>query len=111
MTDITRKRGDTYADEFVVKSTTTGSVIDITGYSFSLVVDPQKHPASSANNLYALTGTITDAANGLVEFAPSAVQSDQTPKIYYYEVQMTDPTGRIRTIESGKYTYVQDIVK
>lgn len=111
MTDIDRKRGDTYADEFTVTSASTGAAIDITGYTFVLTVDPSPAPADATGNLYALTGTITDAANGVVEFAPSGVQSDQTPGVYWYDVQMTDASSRIRTIASGQYRYTQDISK
>ena len=79
MVAITRKRGDTYADEITVKSKATGLPINITGYTFTMTLDPEKSPATAANNLYSLTGTIVDAPNGRVEFAPSALQADQTP--------------------------------
>lgn len=111
MVAITRKRGDTYADEITVKSKATGLAIDITGYTFTMTLDPAKDPATSANNLYTLTGTIIDAPTGRVEFAPSALQSDQTPGVYYYDVQMIDGAGRKRTILLDKYKYEQDIGK
>lgn len=108
--DLTRRRGDTFADAFVVTSETTGAVIDITGYSFLLTVDPSRAPTDSLNNIFQLTGTITDAVNGLVEFAPNATQADQ-PESYFYDVQMTDTAGKIRTIAEGRYNFVQDITK
>lgn len=108
MTDITRKRGDTYADEFTIKSKTTKLPINIAG--FTLTVDPSKTPVDDTNNLYQLTGTILDAANGRVEFAPSAGQADQVGT-FYFDVQMIDGAGRKRTIEGGKYKYEQDITK
>lgn len=111
MTDITRKRGDTYADEFTIKSAATGLPLNITGYTFTLTVDPSKEPADATSNLYALTGTILDAANGRVEFAPTALQADQPIGTYYYDVQMVDGAGRKRTIVAGKYVYKQDITK
>lgn len=111
MVAITRKRGDTYADEITVKSKATGLPLDITGYTFTMTLDPEKAPATSANNLYTLTGTIIDAANGRVEFAPSALQADQPPDIYYYDVQMIDGAGRKRTILLDRYKYEQDISK
>lgn len=111
MTAITRRRGDTFADEITVTSATTGAAIDITGYTFKMTVDPSKTPVDAANNLYQLTGTIVDAAAGRVEFAPSALQADQVPGTYYFDVQMIDGLGRIRTIALDKYTYTQDITK
>lgn len=110
MSDITRKRGDTYADEFTIKSALTKQPIDITGYTFTLTVDPEKAPLTADNNLYQLTGTIVEAEAGRVEFAPDATQANQLGK-FFYDVQMVDGDGRKRTIVSGKYTYTQDITK
>lgn len=111
MVTITRKRGDTYADEITVKSKATGLPINIAGYSFTMTLDPLKDPLTAANNLYSLVGTIIDAPAGRVEFAPSALQADQPPGIYYYDVQMIDGAGRKRTIALDKYKYEQDISK
>lgn len=110
MTDITRKRGDTYADEFVIKSKTTKLPINLTGYTFTLTLDPAKAPIDASNNVYALTGTILDAPNGRVEFAPSSTQANQVGT-FYFDVQMIDGAGRKRTVDSGKYKYEQDITK
>lgn len=110
MSNIERKRGDTYADEFTIKSATTGSPINITGYSFLLTVDPSAEPVSAATNLYTLTGTIISGPEGRVEFAPTATQANQIGS-FFYDVQMVDGAGRKRTIVAGKYTYKQDITK
>lgn len=110
MTDITRRRGDTYGNEFQIISETTGQPLDITGFSFLLTVDPEPDPLNSDNNVFQITGTITGAATGLVEFAPNATQADNLGA-YYYDIQMTDDSGRIRTIQTGKYLLVQDITK
>lgn len=110
MTTITRKRGDTYADELTIKSTLTNQPVNIAGYTFLMTLDPSKAPVSNASNLYQLTGTIVDAALGKVEFAPSESQANQVGK-WYYDVQMVDGAGRKRTVESGSYIYKQDITK
>lgn len=107
---IERKRGDTYADEFIVKSKATGLPINITGYTFLMTLDPEKAPESNANNLYQLIGTILNAAAGRVEFAPSSVQANRLGS-YFYDVQMIDGAGRKRTIELDAYIYKQDITK
>lgn len=111
MVAITRKRGDTYADEITVKSKTTGLPINIAGYTFTMTLDPSKAPVDASANLYSLTGTIIDAAAGRVEFAPSAMQADQLPGTYYYDIQLIDAATRKRTIVLDKYTYTQDISK
>jgi hypothetical protein len=108
--DITRKRGDTYADEIIVTSARTRAPLDITGCSFVLVLDPEPAPATSTSNVYSITGTVLDAAAGRVEFAPSEAQADRVGT-FFYEVQMTDSAGRKRTITGGRYTYTQDLAK
>ena len=110
MTILTRKRGDTYADEFTVKSEITGEAIDISGYSFLLTLNTEKNPVNEDDQVYQLTGSIVDAENGIVGFSPSAVEADLVGT-FYYDVQLTDPSGKIRTIEKDKYKYVQDITK
>ena len=110
MTAFTRTRGDTYPDQIQVLSDATSDPVDITGYSFLFTLDTDKAPTDSSTNVYQLTGNIVDAANGKVEFSPSAVQADLIGK-YFFDIQMTDTAGKIRTIDKDKYTYTQDITK
>lgn len=107
MTDIERTRGDTAADLLTVQNA-NGTVRNITGFSFVLTVNTLQNPPDVSTQLYALTGTILDAPNGEVEFVPTAGQADQKAATYYYDIQMTDNVGRIKTIADGKYTYKQD---
>lgn len=107
---IERPRGDTYADIFTILSENTGLALNIGSCTFLLTVDPDNDPSSSADNLYQLTGTVTDALNGVVEFAPSAGQADLVGN-FWFDVQMIDGTGRKRTIVSGPYKYTQDVTK
>ena len=110
MTDIVRKRGDTYADEFILKNKGTGLPIDINGCTFLMTLDPEKAPTTSENNVYQIVGSVVDAAAGRVEFAPTAEQADRVGN-YFFDVQMVDTAGRKRTVDSGKYKYEQDITK
>lgn len=110
MSNIIRKRGDTYGDVLVVKSSVTRQPVNITGCTFLMTLNPSKVPLDDTNNLYQLVGTIVDADGGQVEFAPSDTQADQLGK-WYFDIQMTDASGRVRTIDSGRYTYKQDITK
>ncbi len=110
MTAITRKRGDTYAETITVTDT-AGTAINITGYTFKLTVDPEKAPLTAANNLFSITGTILSPTAGTVEFAPSALQADQAPGTYYFDIQLIDGAGRIRTIALDKWIIQQDISK
>lgn len=68
-------------------------------------------PVDGTTKLYQIVGHIVDAAAGRVEFAPTEIQADQLPNTYYYDIQMTDASGRKRTIELDQYIYTQDITK
>lgn len=111
MTIITRKRGDTYADEITITSEVTGTTVDITGYTFKMTLDPSKAPLDNTTKLYEVDGNILDGPTGRVEFAPTSQQADQAPGTYYYDIQMIDGAGRKRTIALDKYVYQQDITK
>lgn len=102
MTNITRTRGDTYPIELTLGA-------DVTGGAFLLTVDPSPRPANADNNLFQLTGTITDAAGGVVQFDVSPTDADSLGR-YYYDVQMT-LAGVVYTVASGSITFVQDITK
>lgn len=108
--DICITRGDTAAWTFSIRDS-AGVAVNIAGFSFVLTVDPEADPADATNNLFALTGTITDGPNGVVEFAMSAGQSDQTPAVYFFDLQMTDNALKIRTLAKGKFEFKQDITK
>ena len=108
--DICISRGDTVPWTFTIKDS-SGTAVDITGFSFLLTVDPSDEPADALSNLFQLTGTITDAVNGVVQFQMSAGQADQTPAVYYYDLQMTDGLAAIRTVAKGEFEFKQDITK
>jgi hypothetical protein len=108
MTDITRSRGDTYPIEILV--TANGAPLDVTSATFKLTVDPSKAPVDDSANLFSLTGVVTDGPAGAVAFTPTAMQADRVGK-FYYDVQMVDGSGAIRTVLSGKFTLTQDITK
>lgn len=110
MTDFIRKRGDTYADEFVIRNKVTKQPINLTGSSFLMTLVTIPDPTDTLSTVYQLTGTIVDAAAGRVEFSPSDVQADNVGT-FYFDVQMIDGAGRKRTVDEGKYTYKQDRTK
>lgn len=107
---LTRVRGDTFPIRFQIKDE-NGAPIDITSFSFRLTVDPSSDPPNADNNLFELTGSLDDLLNGIFSFAPSAVQADQPPNTYFYDVEMTDASGGIRTIIADVWVVPQDISK
>jgi hypothetical protein len=111
-TAITRYRGDTQPIDVVVTELVLGAEVplNVTGATFLLTVDPSKTPADASNNLFQLVGTITDAAFGAVSFYPTATDVDAVGK-FFYDVQMTDGSGRKRTIVKDSFKLLQDITK
>jgi len=107
---LSRSRGDTFADVFVVKSAATDTPLDLSGCSFLMTVDPSANPENADNNIFQLAGTVIDAAAGRVEFAPSDAQADQVGS-FYFDIQITDALGRKRTLKYGSYVFIQDITK
>jgi hypothetical protein len=109
MHDLERRRGDTYADRFYITDG-VGKPLNITGFSFKLTLDRRPEPTDSSTQVYQLTGVITDAANGVVEFAPTIEQANQVG-VFHYDMQMTDAQSRTRTVVVARYAYKQDITK
>ncbi len=105
-------RGDSYPIEATIKNKETGVVIDITGYSFILTVDTLKKPEDATTKVFSITGVLdADPTMGKVSFTPTVSNTDIDPGKYYYDVQMTDSSGHIRTIAKDIWTILQDISK
>ena len=102
-------RGDT--TPWTHSITFEGNPVDITGYTYRLTVDPAKNPTDALSNLFSLVGVVVGSPNNVVQFEMSAVQADQTPKDYYFDIEQTDASSKIRTIAKGKFTFEQDISK
>ncbi len=103
-------RGDSDAKGFVIQDS-NGIAISIAGFSFKLTVNSEKTPVDTVNQQFTIVGIITDAANGQVAFSPTAVDTDITPGLYFYDIEQTDTGGSISTLIVGKVTIVQDITK
>lgn len=110
MRHIKYTRGDTSAIPFQLFSRATGLEQAITGYTFLLTVDSLQNPTDEVTKEFQVAGAISDAATGVFSFSPSALNSDLTGP-YYYDVQATDSSGGIETIDKGRITFRQDITK
>ena len=110
MSDITRKRGDSYPDQVTFKDG-TGAAFNVTGCSFLLTIDTQKTPPDDTTKVLQIVGTITDAPGGVVEFQWTPLLADLPIAGYYYDIQMTDASTNVRTFGPWKYSIVQDITK
>lgn len=107
---ITRTRGDTYADQFSVTMKQGGQPADLTGCVFTLTLSTSSAPTDQSTMVYQITGDVQDPLSGIVGFSPSALQADQVGN-FYFDVQMQDSLGKVRTLVLDSYVYTQDITK
>lgn len=107
---ITRFRGDTYADSFTITNAATGNVVNLTGCSFKMTLNTLKNPPDATTQVYQLIGTIDDPTTGVVNFTPTAQQANQVG-FFYFDVEMTDGMGIPHTLVKDSYIYQEDITK
>lgn len=89
-----------------------GVIIDITGYSFVLTVDPSPVPANDTNNLFQVAiSALVDGTSGIVQVPLSSANTDQTPNFYFYDFQVVTTALSKRTLLSGTFEIKQDITK
>ena len=92
-------RGDSNAKGFV------------TGFSFKLTVNSEKDPTDTTNQQFTIAGTLVDAVNGQISFAPTITDTDIAPDTYFYDIEQIDAGGGKATLIIGKCLIVQDITK
>lgn len=110
--DITFYRGDSYPITLTIRDKDTSDPVDITGYSFRMTVNTEKDPTSIATQLFTVDGVLdADPTTGRVSFTPSDTDTDHPSGTYYYDIEMTDTGGNVRTIAKYKFKLVQDISK
>jgi len=103
---VERQRGDTY-DMIISVVDGNKEVIALTTESFQLSVSSKRNP-TAVPDIFTIAGTIIDAPDGKVAFIIDGTTPTGT---YYYDIQMTDVNGKIRTIGKDTYTVIEDITK
>ena len=109
-TQISTFRGDTDPFNVVFVDDDGVTRLNVTGYTFSMSISATENPTTPAVGDFTITGTITDATNGEVEFSPLIGDVDILGD-WFYDIQWTDANSKIRTISKGGIRYVQDITK
>lgn len=105
---ILRYRGDTDADAFLVFDDATGEAIDISGCTFKMALATVNNPNGVEDYVYTLYGVVEDPVSGIVYFSPTVEQSDQIG-FFYYDMELDDNKGLIKTLISSSYVYKPDI--
>jgi len=105
---ITRFRGDTYRLRLLVKDSETGVPLDLASMTAQLSVSSVENPAAPPD-IFSVSGAIvTPATSGQIDFVPP---SNTAAGNYWYDVQVTDGSGQVRTLVKGEYRIVQDVTK
>lgn len=110
-TAISMYRGDSYPITFTLKDSSSGAVIDLTGASLLMTVDTLENPVDATTKLFSVSGVLAaDPTTGVVQFTPTAANT-ATIGAYFYDVQLTDAEGNVRTVAKNTFTISQDITK
>ena len=109
--DLKFTREDGFPFSFTLSQGTPPVIIDLTGSTFLLTVDLQPFPPDAVNNLFQLSENNTPGPTGVVQFLPTQANMDQTPTVYFYDVQWTDAAGNVRTAIAGQFEIVGQITQ
>lgn len=110
-TTISMYRGDSYPITFTLTDSSTGNPLDLTGCSLIMTVDALAEPPDDTSMLFEITGVLdADPETGKVSFTPTSTDT-ATPGSYFYDVQLTDADGNIRTVAKNTFTISMDITK
>lgn len=103
---IKRKRGDT--KDLKLTLTQDGVIYPLTGCTALLSVNSKKEPTTN-DYLFQSIAAI-DIPTGVLTF-PFTDEDVNHVGDFYYDVQITDGSGKKSTILEGKWTLKQDITK
>jgi len=87
-----------------------GALVDLTGASFILTVNEEEDPDADELAEFSLVGVVAAPLTGVVEFTLSESSADHVGR-FFYDIQMTDVQGYIRTMMRGPFEMRQDITK
>ena len=73
-----------------------------------MTVNRDKNPTNTDNQIFSITGTISDPINGVVYFTPSSIETTQTAGTYYYDIVMVTASNP-RTLVKAKFNILQGI--
>ena len=102
--DTSINQGADWYINFVYQDTTTGTPINITGYTAALQLRSLPSDTTSALSLSSPSSGITiTGASGLVAVHATAVQTGAiVAGYYYYDVEITSPTNVVTRLVQGQ---------
>lgn len=105
--DLSFPRGDNKTVELTLTDSDSNA-IDLSGLTVILTVNSDDEPSDITDQVFQLTGTVTDGPNGVVQFKPTTTQAVQSPETYFYDIQVTLADGTRLTPVIGKWKYTID---
>lgn len=110
-TAITMYRGDSYPITLTLTDKTTKAAIDLTGCSLTMTVDTLSAPPDDTTKVFEVAGVLSATpTDGRATFVPTS-EDTSTVGTLYYDIQLTDADGNVRTVAKDKFTVAQDITK
>lgn len=109
--DICWARGDDDPKVFTIKDS-AGVVVDISGWTLALAVNPELDPADDAAEVFRVSGSfVTDGTDGKISFTPPANSLDNitAPDTAFYDVNRLTPSKK--TLLKAKVLFLMDIDK
>jgi len=108
---ITMYRGDSYPITLILRDAATKALINLTGATLKMTVDTLANPPDASTKLFEVVGVLTATpTDGKAMFTPT-VENTGTIGDYYYDVQLTDAEGNIRTVAKSTFKITMDITK
>ena len=107
---LTIVRGDSYPLDFVLVDP-AGSPLDLTGCTVVLTVSTEAEPEDDTAQICKVAGVFADdPTTGVVSFTPTTADT-AVVGAYYYDIQVTDADGHVRTPIKSTLAITQDISK
>lgn len=103
--DIYVRRGDEMPFTTTLYGS-TGQPFNLTGYTVNLVVDSLQNPPNTSTQLFTVTGVVTNASQGVVQFALSSLQAMTAAGRYYYDLVILDGLGHMLRMAEGRMLFV-----
>lgn len=109
MQNFEAARGDNFNLNLAIVDE-NGDPIDLTGYSFELILKPRKELADDDERVVSFNGEVSDASGGLATVAIDAEDSADLRGSYFYRVKMTDAEGGVHRAGEGVITFSDILV-
>lgn len=101
--DTSINQGADWYINFVYQDTTTGTPINITGYTAALQLRSLPSTPTAALSLSTTAGITITGATGLIAVHATASQTDAVDAgYYYYDLEITSPTAIVTRLVQGQ---------